>query len=264
MNSYKYILIFILLILFSCVSPQPVYRLYPTTDEGEWRNGKQYISLFKDEIKISAAIVEYSTMKFTSNIEISNQSKRKILIEPSQFYYIKNLKDKTKATPDQIYAIDPEKRVKEIDLEISKKNADFKSEQQADAAVGCLSAGGNIAGLISGASNDELIDIEEHKSEMERKEAKHNQTINKLNEEKRFFLDKALGKTTLLPSSSINGYIVFPFTKEEGYINLLFIIDRTKFEFNFLQKEEKVIRREIQILIKCSNNWLQHDACSRW
>lgn len=76
-----------LLVLQSCATPAPIYRLTPDRKDTRWLSGREYLSDMKDSIAIVLAYTGTSDQNILFDLEISNYSSTDILIDPANFTF---------------------------------------------------------------------------------------------------------------------------------------------------------------------------------
>ncbi len=245
MKKLLFIVLFTCIILLSCAPrPRPIIRLHPISKEIHWHLGKEVVSYNDNEIAVAIAFEEADRKHLIFYIEIANQKNDTIMIVPSQFYYTPYIKleDLTyvRKTAEEVYAIDPEEKILEIEKEISREYAHYAGDKGMDVAVGFLNFLGFIANFGKKKTREEMKE-EQRQSEEDRirkqeMEERHKTKIKRFNNIRDKWKSTTLRKTSLGPNQIISGRVYFPKYRKENYFIFYFPINRFLFQFPF-QKE---------------------------
>lgn len=240
------ILILIPLTLSGCFAPSSVFTLTPTETEVHWVNGIGMVNKNAQGISIMAGYVENHGNLFTFDVIIKNESDKSILIDPMKFecsnlYYKSDDITKLTSKGPTSFAIDPESQIQQVNLEISRENADYETFTTWNTIGSVLNLFISVAS-IGREKSEEEAQADESRTEdirvyaIERKND-HMLRIGSLNDKKGFWQTQVLRKTTLISDQSIEGKVFFKPLYEAEYIQLRFPIDSTCFEILFEQKE---------------------------
>jgi hypothetical protein len=218
-------------LFFSCVTPQPIIQLYPLAESTRFYQGAEYIESSANKITAAVSFSAYRESMLIFDVEIINNSKKSMLIEPVSFYYFPLDVDPRGLDPKQndnlyggITAIDPEQMILNIRNNISKEKADYANYQTVDAVSGVLGIIGSFA--ASNAKEQEEMDQmrEEDEDDSRDRELEHNQRINSLNQQIDFWEKYSIRKTTLDPG------------KSAAYVELHIPAGKDEFKFLFSQQ----------------------------
>jgi len=127
-----------LMFLVSCyVSPSPIYKLNPVSENTFWLFGQEYTKASNENIEIAFAFERMIDGNLIFDIEITNISDQTILISPEKFYYypIHSIDESTSDQNNKIFAIDTEIKLHEVDSKISQETARYKSSTDTDNAI---------------------------------------------------------------------------------------------------------------------------------
>ena len=245
MKKLLLIVPFICIILLSCAPrPRPIIRLHPISKEIHWHLGKEVFSYNDNEISVAIAFEEADRKYLIFNLEIANQTKDTIMFVPGQFYYTQYIKleDLTyiRKTKEEVYAIDPEEKILEIEKEISREDASYAGYKLREASVGFLNFLGFIANLGKTKTREEMeqeqLQREEDRIDKQEFEKRYMGKIKRFNNIRDKWKSTTLRKTSLGPNQIISGRVYFPKCKKENYFIFYFPINHSLIQFPF-QKE---------------------------
>ena len=187
-----------------------------------WKNGKRISIKSVDGLTVESNFDGRLFLKNTSGdlsfyVTITNNTDQTLLIDPSTIFMIgyfnkKNVDDLGESTYSlkkfKLFAKNPELVIRIIENSINRENNSHAVESA------CLLSG-SLLSLASDESNDYHSDIQHSKME-------HDQKLRGLTESRNFWKNQTLRKTSLLPNTSINGFIVFRFDRTLTTFKLFF------------------------------------------
>lgn len=224
-----FILLFASFFLWSCATPAPISKLEATNDNSFfWQNGRQILVQNKDSVFVELAYQQRAGELFVFDITIANESSEEILIEPSQFLYVPI----TKAgdSLETVRAENPEERILEQDIQVSKLTAQRTNELMSAAFWATLEVSAGIAAAIEGEPiYDEHDDdyIYYHRSNIAEIEFEKWDAT----EQKDYWENQAIRKTTLFPGHFITGQILMKREKNSDLIWVLIPVESHTFDF---------------------------------
>ena len=216
-------------IILSCATPAPISKLDATSENAFfWQNGRQVLVQNEDSIFVELAYQQRAGELFVFDITIANESSEDILIDPSQFLYIPI----TKAGDSlgTVHAENPEKRILEQDIQVSKLTAQRTNELISAAFWATLEVTAGVAAAIEGEPiYDEHDDdyIYYHRSNMAEIEFEEWDAL----EQKDYWENQAIRKTTLFPGHFITGQILMKRERKSDTLWILIPIQNYTFEF---------------------------------
>jgi hypothetical protein len=243
----RYILIIIFLPLSGCFTPASVFTLTPSEPDVQWIDGIGFVNKNAKDISIQVGYVERQDNLLSFNLFIENISDRPVLVDPAKFkcaYRNCQTEDCTKldAGEQASFAVDPERQIQQLDIQISHEIENYRVSQSQEAVGGVLSLILSIASIGEEKSEEQIQREEENAEDNERRkierENEHINRIDVLENQKSVWETQALRKTILLTNQTIEGNVYFKAQNETGYLQLRFPMDSTNFEILF--KQEKI------------------------
>jgi len=241
MKTIKLIPLFIVvLIIASCVRPYPIYDLTPSGDyTTRWLFGSEYVISSQNDLIASLAYINSEKKMLVFDMEVINQSKKDILVSPELFYY-DIIVSKLEEVPAQVKAIDPEKKLLQLDKALSNENASLSNQAISNFLVETTDLIGDITESDDRTIQEEQLDSQEdleRKIDSDREEYKTRSKITDLNQQHNYWSTQVLRKTTLKPGEAIHGKIFFPAGKNTEKIQLIITLDNSQFEYIFDQQK---------------------------
>ncbi|MBO6524007.1 MAG: hypothetical protein JJ971_09285 [Balneolaceae bacterium] len=222
---YRLLLLFPILSI-SCVVPAPISQVTPSEEtQFFWTNGREVLTQFKDSISVELSYYDKQEELFIYDVTITNMKDRAITVDPTQFYYLPvSEKGDTLQT---VTAINPENKILEQQIKISKLDAQRKRELNQLLIFGSLEL---IDDITNNSEPDEYpnsVDIYNYEvAEIDY------QSLNTF-EQKAYWENQSLRKTTLFAEYYTSGQIYLRYKKDITKIGLFFTFEDTVFEFWF-------------------------------
>lgn len=243
--KHSYPLIILLFILFSACTPLRVVRMEPPADKiDSYQYGNAVAVQTLGNTEISASFYDATRDVVVFHVEVRNEGKESILYDPA---------DATLTTPEgqTQFAIDPEIELLSYDLEEIKR---IRSNRTWGAIGGALAVAGTVAAVTSGDGPDfnggndfvgtrqqiftnltfSVLDIATAVTFLRNQPAEG--TDLPAPDERAFWLDYSMRKTTIKPGEVAFGKLVFPRTAIEGTFYLATPVDNDVAEFEFIQR----------------------------
>jgi len=239
--------------LTGCMPQTLLYQAEPVSNHTVWYSGEQFQTETKDSLTVSVAFENELGGTMTFYIVVGNDGGDTVLAAPEQCYYYgtyltawyKSNAVEDYATLDSanvvdtIRAINPEGELLSIDEQMLQANATYATNAGINAAGRILQIVGDVATIGKNKTEEQQKD-EQHlnhslnKSEAENA-ASYNSTVSQLSNERDYWQNATLRKTTLFPNTAIAGKVCFPVDKNLQSFKLVVPIDTTIFEFDFKQ-----------------------------
>jgi len=208
------IIIPLLALLFSACAPRSIIRLNPTTDQGVWLYGQQFLFDTTSDINVYIAFDREYNDCHAFSVEIVNRGETSFLVDPAQINVLTQPINTAKFQPESFTAIDPELRLLAMDKAISRSQA-----QAANASI--------IAAVVLGAGMVAIASDAHHNRPIEKAELHANMAIAgaevaaissdvatvqsyDLSYNKQTWENQTIRKTTLAPNMSIQGIVFIP------------------------------------------------------
>lgn len=233
----KYFFIISIALLFSACASIPVYRISSLEKNKYFDSGREVISKEKDKVKILLNFESQSGTDLVFYLAVYNKSDASILIDPSAIYAeIKKAKHPGKIN-NKIFVTDPEVEIEKIDKEINQTNSD----QSLKTGIHVLESFANLAesiATIGKNKTDEQIEEENRTSEdlqnsIDKDKTTYDEKMYSLNEQKNYWGNDVLRKTTLRSNENISGYFHLHVNSNIFQFNLIIPIENDKFGFQY-------------------------------
>ncbi|HEY9166831.1 MAG TPA: hypothetical protein VIS48_11775 [Candidatus Kryptonia bacterium] len=228
-----------------CVEPERLFRDEPLADSTTWYSGKQFQAATSDSITVSVAFENEIQRTVTFYMVVGNESSRNFLVAPEKFYYtgLAQVDDPFSGEElerlDTVYALDPESQLMSINKQVAQANATYATQSGLNAASALLQLVGDVATIGQNKTdeqqqNEEDLRRSRAESQMQN-EADYDSKLNTLSDQRDFWANATLRKTTLFPNTAVGGRISFPVDMDLTKMTLVVPIDTTTIRFNFKQ-----------------------------
>ena len=229
-------------ILLSCTSRTLVIQ--PIAEDTFWEQGREYIHHSDDQLEMMLCYEKQSLDRIVFYLEITNNDSSIRHIDPRFIYYSFEgdiIDQAGQKKSRRIYAKDPEKEIKNIDKKIEKENSSYATSSTLDAVSGLLNAVGSIISLFTSNDEENTGDEEEEESyDPEQARIEHEAKIEALENEKYYWQNDALRKTTLFPNKYTGGFIEFTLIDDISEFSVQISVDSSAISFNFEQYWKKL------------------------
>lgn len=217
-------------LLLSCATPSPISKLTSVDQKHTyWNNGSEVISQTKDSISVEISFYEKQNDLFIFDATVVNQRNKSITIDPLQFSYIPiSIKGDTLET---ITSFNPESEILNQQMKISRLEADRKNQLSQLLIFGSIELAADLSN-----NYDENEYKENHHSPIESYEREVSRIdFRKLNtlDQKEYWENQSLRKTTLFTDYYTSGKIFLSYRKGLKMMGLIFSIEDQQFEFWF-------------------------------
>ncbi len=201
-----------ILMVIGCAAPFPVTQFKPASGSKYWDNGRQVTITEEDSIKVLSKYVRSRHDELVIHLDIANNSKRTLTIDPKTFYYTV-YRDGVENRSVKRFAIDPELVLSKI----AKQKAQTESEYSKTSGVNMLFRAITLVTDIAAAGSDETEAEREERRETkedleeayERDDERFEKKMANLNNSELDIEYGALRKTTLFPGMSVSGDVHF-------------------------------------------------------
>lgn len=223
-----------ILILASCATPKPLLKLKPQSEKTSWFYGEEFSGDSAFGIITKVAFNQIEQPWYTFDVEITNRSNMDFLVDPANIFMVPLNPRSEPLSNDTIYAVDPEKKIGELDRSLAINSAHRKNQ----IGLTLLAAGIDIATGIATLTDDnprndhlrtDLLPVALAAGEENRFEAID------LNQLRDTWKETTLRKTTLQSGYSIHGKLLVPVCPDASYIQLNIPVDNELIRINFMQ-----------------------------
>ncbi|NUO79020.1 hypothetical protein HUU05_03010 [candidate division KSB1 bacterium] len=233
-------------LLISC-APLPIYRLHPIAEDTRWLQGQERVYVAQHGVEAEIAFDRTDGSELVFDLWIHNRSAPAFCIAPEQFYYVllHTPKDTSSAQIGRVYARNPETKLLQIDVAVSRENA----SQATSAALDFTSATLNLVGDLATIKEEKTPEQIEQKEQEQREEEAARQErellqeskLSRLQRERAYWATAPLRKTTLEMNQSLEGLVYFPAVEKKFYmyLKLMLPLGETTLEFVFAQEKIK-------------------------
>ena len=232
------LVILLAFMLPSCYAPRNIVKLQPSKEPTRWLQGQAFVgdSLYGISYEIGFDKIENGQYLF--DFHITNRSNMPILVDPANFYYCPYDGSMNPLEPEKVAAIDPESELTYIDKELSKNEAQRRSQF----GVSLMAIGADIASGIIIASDDNphndmvRMPIAEGVHAAIAASAVDNEfETEDLNDLRQAWSSSTIRKTTLSSNYRMYGKVFFPASPGAAYIRLYVPVDDELIAFTFQQ-----------------------------
>ncbi|MCP4312813.1 MAG: hypothetical protein GY790_16240 [Bacteroidetes bacterium] len=202
---------------------QEVVKLAPLAPEGNFVNGREYIPLSSDQIRLELGYEGVSEESLVLDLVVFNETGHKISVNPSDFYYLSlDNPDADSSRFPPMMAEAPQQLYKWYDRALEKQESEknfniFEGFAEAGAEIiSGFEAVFNTAGTPGhyGAVNKQIDGEREQ-----------------LAREKEVIRQETMKEVGLAPGEITNGFVCFPGHPETAYLMFCFPIDGQEFQF---------------------------------
>ncbi len=227
------------------VAQETLYRADPVSKETIWYSGEEYQTQTKDSLTVSVAFEYELGGSMTFYMVVGNQGSGTVLVAPEKIYYygtdvlIDHFTKDTTIKVDTAYAINPESQLTGINRQMAQANAAYSTNNNINAASALLQLVGDVATIGKNKTGEEQKEEEQNRHDLKKSErdnqATYSSTIDQLSQEKDYWLNATLRKTTLFPNTAVAGKVCFTVDSNLQTFKLIVPIDSAVIEFDFKQ-----------------------------
>jgi hypothetical protein len=226
-------------IIVSCTAPQDIIKVTSLEKNVDWLWGKQVVTKEINGLTIALKFEKTHKRFMVFDVEILNNDNSRITISPTDF--------KMKPIVDSgLYhyansTLDPEELLLALDKKISRNKAAQSNAEMTSLILNTTAAAADIAMTMSKNDTPEKSKQRDEsreelsystQSNIDYKYAKGNE----LQQQRSYYANALLRKTTLYKGESIRGYIYFPKNTEFNPFQIILSILSGKVEFSFKQE----------------------------
>lgn len=258
LKIYAKALMYGLLMVFglsACFAPQAVIRMEPAADQKvRWDYGQAIVEQSVDSLFGRAAFDHAEKDFLVFNVDITNLSQSDQLVAPEQFYLTTN-------TGTRYFAIDPEKELFSMEVRENVREANAKN---AAVLAGVVAVAAVTAAVVSEVNDKDNNNNNGNNNNNEIRNNRNNDNtnlflsvplvINSASEsavqsnvgpfepnaptinERGFWMDYTLRKTTLAPGEKVRGKVLFRRQDALRDFLLMVPVEKSVFSFGFKQK----------------------------
>jgi len=242
--------------LSSCAVPQAVVRVEPTADQkvrGDY--GQAIVEQSVDSLFGRAAFDHAEKEFLVFNVDVTNLSKRDMLVAPELFYI-------TTSTGTRYFALDPEKQLFSMEVQENVREANAKNAAVLAGVVAAAAVTAVVASEIKDAKENRNNNSNSNNENRNNNQSNTNfllsvplvinsssadQSIAQSNidnfepnrpttRDRNFWMDYTLRKTTLAPGEKARGKVLFSRQDALKDFLLMLPVEQSVFSFGFKQK----------------------------
>ena len=206
--------LFLVFACASCVSPYSISKMKPVASETTWLWGREFASQTINGVTVRVSYENNDRKTGIFNVEIENNSDQDVLISPEKFQV--NLIGGT--LPKNFVRLqtarDPESIFLHLEKQFARQQADETNTAILNATSFVTETATNVASLAVKETAEEKYQrhAAQNEADYNRQIDNYNLEVSRLNlnQQKQYYYNTLLRKTTLPPNSIINGQVHFP------------------------------------------------------
>lgn len=223
----------------------------PAQPDGSSVNGHPTSTKYQteDSVEVRLSFVRYDPTELVFEVEIGNDSKRPVMIEPTSFFYAPidttvPLRPGAKPMLPRIAAIDPEVRLKKLATNLETKAAKAEKVSFFEIATTVTQMAESVANINKKETDAQIAEREErHQSTnayfAEQREQHAQQADDLYNQHQN--AKSVMLRTAKLPSGEyVNGQVNFPRTDTAHRLRFVLFYNERPVTFDFNQTLEKI------------------------
>ncbi len=238
-------------VLGGCVEPEALYRATPVAKDTVWYSGSEFVTQTKDSVTVSVAFENELNGVMTYYVVIGNIGSAPVLVSPEQIHYdgdcysLREVDDyntgdiayEPESWKDTVYALDPEKQLQGLDVQMAQANATYATNSGLSAAAGLLQIVGDVATIGQNKTREQLRQENRSSRELEKSQEENNLNYSlqsaSFAAQRAYWQNAALRKTTLFSSSAVGGKVRIPLSKGTTKMYLIIPVGMSRFSFEF-------------------------------
>ncbi|WP_194775097.1 hypothetical protein [Pararhodonellum marinum] len=237
--------VFALGLLLSCASPYTISRLTPDeSDIAFWDQGRAFTSQGDEAYTVKIAFEESTQDHIIMNFEVYNFSDESIMIDPLDFsvqYEMDN-----GGRPVQ-RAVDPESTILDLEMAISRNWAQERNAQTSNAILAFSEVAASATALASGVDATPIYESSidrqiNHEGSMQNHANRHYN----LHDQRAYYREAVLRKTSIFPGNFLAGKVVFPRIEASDAMVFRVPVEQRLFEFRFFHFAHRPIANVAQ------------------
>ena len=221
----------------ACVSPYSISKMKPLATETTWIWGREFASQTIDGVTVKVAFEnnDYNTGVF--NVEVVNNSDQEVLISPEKFQVQISGRELPKHFVRLQPARDPESYFLKLEKQVAQQQADETNTAILHATSLVTEAAVNVASLAikeTPEEKDQRHAIQDE-ADYNRQVDNYNLEVNRLNlnDQKQYYYNTLLRKTTLPPNSVMSGQVHFPRHPKASQFEIIIPVNDQILKFPF-------------------------------
>jgi len=230
-------LVFLAALLFGCATPQPIYRLEPSSKDVVWTGGRASVQQEREGIRVAAAFDQQHGDSYGVRVEIFNGTEERLEVGPHKVWFSSCTSAAVETCSTSRRVIDPETVIASID---AKRSADRAAAANSQALLGTLvllSVAGDVANVASGRRGRTTgLHTMASANLMESDAANRNAGLSNLEAQRQMWSDEALRRNSLFPAQGTGGHVFFPIEPEARFVWVQLRVGTQRFAFHFEQE----------------------------
>lgn len=235
---YITIALFVLL-LAGCSANRTVIKLKPQSEKTSWFYGQEFTGDSIFGIIAQVGFDQINPPWYLFDVEITNRSNMSYVVDPVTIFCVPLNGTLQPINGDTLYAVDPEKKIDELDRELVIN----KNRQKNQLGLTLLAAGIDIATGVAVLSDDnprnDFVRTDLLPAAIAQGQENRFEAID-LNELRDTWKSTTLRKTTLETGYTMRGKILVPIFPDAPYIQFNIPVDNEIIRINFMQIKSKL------------------------
>jgi hypothetical protein len=223
----------------------------PAQPNSSSTNGHPTITKYQieDSVEVKLSFVRYDPTELVFEVEIGNDSKRPVLIEPTSFFYAPidttmALRPGAKPMLPRIAAIDPEARLKTLAANLETEAVKAEKVSWFEIATGVTQVAESVASVKKKETEAQVAERQErHESTnayFANQRQQHAQNADNLYNQQQSAQAMMLRKAKLPSGEYVTGQVNFPRTDTARRLRFVLFYNERPVTFDFNQAPEKV------------------------
>lgn len=227
-------------------APAPVLRLEPVAIadvQRDWSDGRRNAWRQEQRLHAETNFVRSERGHLVLAVRFHNPTESAVVVRPERFYY-QPIAGPTADAPvrgQQIRALDPEKRLLDLDLRRTEADARYETDMTVTGLFALLDLAVNVASAVSDDEDAHCPAQREDEvrfdwwDEFAEIDAEHENRIAAIENQRDHWSRDTLRTTTLYPGETIGGLVAFPSVDDAEYLRVVFPVEREAPTFVFRQ-----------------------------
>ena len=220
--------------LLACATPAPVVRLDPISSDVFWASGRSAVKQEERGVRVAAAFEREVGTMLGVQVEIQNQTDRKIDIDPGEEFSFVSCKGTSEIScAKETFVIDPEEMIAGLDQKASRERAEATNDERSAGALFLLSAVADTASLADRRAGTAPLRTEGAAGVHADEAAGHDRSLGGIESQREMWSNEALRHSTLRPGASVGGQVFIPADPGVHYVWLKIRVGNRTFPFHF-------------------------------
>lgn len=205
-----------------------------TLEDKDYYKGREIVTKEKDSVRVSVEVDSYKGNEAVFYVQVENESSRKILVEPKDFYVEVVEKDLLSVNKRfrRLYALYPEKQIQKI-------NGDMESRSTVHGVVTGLNLFFALVSVVADITDkDDENDLHEVSRDIGMwadnqisEEIDYNTSMNEYESQEEFWKNEVLRITDLYQNDRIGGLVFVPVDPRAEYLRFTIPVESGTFTF---------------------------------